>query len=98
MDKLTSAQWLILVTIFISISCSGVATALLHIMIARMNRRLPPDQQKSHFMRWYSVVREHRKLYPDSRLPNYMLIFSGLVVLCFVLVILEWKFLNSVGS
>ena len=88
------AQTFILITVFVDVVAGTMNTALYYLMIARINRILPRDGQISYFIFWLSAIREHRKLYPDSKLPTYMWICTALVVILFFMVILEWALFN----
>jgi hypothetical protein len=90
----TIAQTFILITVIVCVAAGSMNQVLYYLMIVRINRILPRDGQRSYFIFWLSAVREHRKLYPDSKLPTYMWICTALVVILFFMVILEWTLFN----
>jgi hypothetical protein len=91
---MTLAQILILITVIAAMGAGAANTALYYLMLARINRALPSDGQRSYFIFWASAARQHQKLYPDSKLPTYMWICTALGFILFCMVLLEWKFFN----
>jgi hypothetical protein len=64
-----------------------VEAVLYHIMIAEVNRATTGGKRISHLFDYpgafFKVVKQHRQLYPYSRLRNWMYVFATLVVICF---------------
>jgi hypothetical protein len=92
------AQTFILITVIASLAAGAINYVLYYVMIARINRMLPRDGQRSYFIFWLSTIREHRKLFPDSKLPTYMWICTALVIILFFMVVLEWALFNHAAS
>jgi hypothetical protein len=54
-------------------ACVVVAGYLQWIIIAEVNRKLPDAEQISYFLgypgKYFKILREYRRLYPEGRLP-----------------------------
>ena len=87
---MTYSLWII----FVVLAINYIAfLALIYVLIDRINRKLPEDQKIPFpgYVFW-TVIREYRRMYPESRLYVAVWVTMGVLWICGVALIFSLGF------
>jgi len=90
-------DWIIVIIITLAPFAVLPVLLIFESMFNEVNQKLPPERRipRSTIGRWWSIVRAHRELFPDSRARKTLCYFLALVVGLLATVVLRALYLGA---